>query len=353
MSDSGLDAIAAEQAVEAKLAEAGADDIRRYSFSDAPEVAAPEGTPAEEVQADQPRNELGQFASQEPDTTAEAPAEEIQSETAQTGQDPAVAAFLSKYGGDVDKALAGAVHLQRKAGEQSNELGDLRRVVDELSQLRETVQADYQTRQQNTPLDQGTIDWFDQQAYDNPYGMAEWARQQGNQILQQRALGIMKETSPGDYAVYVNSLNNEQLRAEFQQELQAARQAPLDAGLNLALMNVRSKNPQFVNYDDKLEATFEKHPFVAKALDQAVSSGDSQQIEDVIKTAYSLAVGDTLANLALTGETPDNTTASTEVVEPTTSETHEPEPEPTGTEQFLAAFRQEAEQRRKGIWVAD
>lgn len=345
------EALAAENAVEAKLAEAGADAIRRYSFSDAPEAAPEQGTPAEEVSAEQPRNELGQFSSTEP--ASEAGVEDQQVEEVPSGQDPAVAAFLNKYGGDVEKALAGAVHLQRKAGEQSNELGDLRRMVDELSQLRETVQADYQQRQQNIPLDQGTIDWFDQQAYENPYGMAEYARQQNNNVLFQRAMGIMKETQPADYAVYVNNLNNQQLRAEMEQKLQAASQLPADSAMHMALQNVRANHPEYVNYDDALEATFERHPFVAKALEQAVASGDRQQIEGAIETAYGLAVGDTLTRLTLAGQAPETTTASAEVAEPTTSETREPEPEPSRTDQFLAAFRQEAEHQRARRWVAE
>ena len=69
----------------------------------------------------------------------------------------------------VNKALAGAVHLQRKAGEQSNEVGELRRMVEELGQLRESIQ---QGQQREPVMDQATVDWFDEQAAINPYGAA-------------------------------------------------------------------------------------------------------------------------------------------------------------------------------------
>lgn len=342
-------------AVENKLAEHGADQVRRYSFSEAPEAAPDQGTPAEEVQADQPRNELGQFTSnEEPDDTAEAPAEAIQGE--QSGQDPAVQALLNKYGGDVDKALSAAVHAQRRLGELGNELGQTRQenaeyeaMIQELRGLRE----DFAQQRQNTPLDQGTIDWFDQQAYENPYQMAEYARQQGNNVLFQRALGVMKETSPGDYAVYVNHLNNQQHMAQVDQKLQAATQIPTDSAIHMALANVRAKHPEYVNYDDAIEATLQRHPFAAKAMERAVASGDREQIEGSLETLYSLAVGDTLSTLALTGDAPDNTTSSADVVTPTTSETREPAPEPSGTDRFKDAFRQEAERRRRGVWVAE
>lgn len=333
-------------AVEAKLAEAGADEIRRHSFSEAPEAAPDDGTPAETVDEGQPRNELGQFASQEATTEdQEAPVEEVQS-----GRDPAAAAFLAKYGGDVDKALAGAVHLQRKSGEQSNELGDLRKLVEDLAQLQ---QADYQSRQQNQPIDQGTVDWFDEQVLQNPQGAVEYARQQGNNILFQRGLATWKEIQPYEAAVYTNNLNNQQLQQYVDQRMNAASQLPADANMHMALANVRAQHPEYSNYDDSLEATLQKHPFAAKALEQAAASGDRQQLEGAIGTLYSLAIGDTLAQLALTGDAPENVTSSTGVVTPTTSETREePEP-PSPTDAFRAAFREEADRARKGVWVAD
>ena len=345
-------------AVEAKLAEAGADQVRRHSFSDAPE-AAPQGTPAETVDADsgnaQPRNELGQFASQEP-PASEAEVEDPQAEETPSGQDPAVQALLNKYGGDVHKALNAAVHAQRRLGELGNELGQTRQenaeyeaMIQELRGLRE----DFATQRQDQPLDQGTIDWFDQQAYENPLGMAEYARQQNNNVLLQRALGIAKEVSPADYAVYVNNLNNQQFYSQVQQEIQQAKQVPVDSNIHLALNNVRAAHPEYVNYDDALQTTFERHPFVAKALEQAVASGDRQQIEGAIETAYSLAVGDTLSKLALTGEAPETATSQTEVATPTTSETREPAPQPSATDQFRALFNQEAERQRRGVWVAE
>lgn len=338
-------------AVEAKLAEAGVDAPRRYSFSESPEAAPEQGTPAEEevqAEAGQLRNELGQFASEQPEVP-EVPEEEQQAE----GKDPAVSAFLQKYGGDVEKALAGAVHLQRKAGEQSNELGDLRRMVDELQSLRETVQADYQQRQQNVPLDQATVDWFDQEAYNNPHGAAEYARQQNNPMLHQRAMAIWKEQDPYSAAVYTTRLENAQLQQQLEQKVNAASQLPADANLHMALSNVRAKHPEYVNYDEAIGATMEKYPYMRDAVEAAYSSGDRTKLEGALETLYGLAVGDTLANLALTGETPETATTSAEVVAPTTSETREPAPEPTPLDLFRESFKQEADTQRRGVWVAD
>ena len=340
-------------AVEAKLAEVGADQIRRHSFEDAPEAAPDEGTPAETVSADQARNELGQFVGEQ---QPEPPEEEVQTAEVPTetpNGDPAVAAFLQKYGGDVDKALAGAVHLQRKAGEQSNELGDLRAMVNELTQLRETVQADYRQRQANAPLDQGTVDWFDEQLMQNPQGAVEYARQQGNNMLFQRGLSQWKEMQPYEAAVYTNNLNNQAMYQQMQQQAAAASQVPADANMHMALQNVRASHPEYVNYDDAIAATLEKYPHRAKAVEAAYASGDRQQLEGELETLYALAQRDTLASMALTGNAPDNTTASVDVVEPTVSETHEPQPELSTTDIFRQQFKEAAEREAKGIWVAE
>jgi len=361
MSDSGLDALEAERAVEAKLSEAGADNIRRYSFSEAPEAvnaasAAPEGTPAETVEADQPRNDLGQFASEEQSEMPEAEApENVVEEVAAENEDDPTRRFLAKYGdpddpATVQKALAGATHLQRKSGEQSNELGELRQMVAELTQLQH---ADLQQRQQNQPLDQGTVDWFDEQLMQNPQAAVEYARQQGNNLLFQRGIAQWKELQPYEAAVYTNDLKNAQFRQEMQQQAAAASQLPADANMHMALQNVRAKTPEYVNYDDAIEATLAKYPHRQRAIEAAYQSGDREQLEGEIETLYALAQRDTLHNNALTGNTPENTTASAEVAEPTVSETREPEPEPSKLDVFRQQFRETAEREQKGIWVAE
>jgi hypothetical protein len=343
VSDSGLDALAAEQAVEAKLIEAGADQLRK-PFGEAPEDSAPNtGTPE--------RNELDQFTStDQPDATP--PENVIEEIAADTPQDPAVAAFLAKYGGDPQKALEGAVHLQRKAGAQSNELGELRQMVEQLTSLQ--TQALQQANQpQPQQIDQATVDWFDQTVMENPQQALEYARSQGNQMLVQRGLSVWKDIDPYEAAVYTNRLENKALVEQMQQQLTAQAKLPLDATMNLALQNVRNRNPQFANYDDALETTLAKHGFAAKALEQAAASGDPAQIEGAIETLYNLAVGDTLQSLALTPTPSDTTQVMQDVVTPSTSETRDPAPEPSNTDRFREAFRQEADRARRGVWVAE
>lgn len=342
------EAFSAEQSLEAKLGDLGLAQVRRITPSTAPD----EGTPVETVEAEetQPRNELGQFASTEPEAEAESTSETPpEGQTTQENHDPAVAAFLAKYGGDVTKALAGAVHLQRKSGEQSNEVGELRRMVDELSQLRES----FQQQPQNQVLDQATVDWFDQQALENPHGAAEYARQQGNDILLQRALGTWKDIDPYGASVYTNDLRLQQQQQQFEQRLQQIQQLPMDATVHMALTNVMSTHPEFSNYDDALADVLQRYPSVQEQIQLSAASGDRAKLEAAIEAAFALAQGDTLRDLALAGPAPAETTTMSDVVAPTVSEPHEVPPEPTKTDQFRAAFQQEMDQRRRGAFVAE
>lgn len=338
MSDRGIDALEAEQAVEAKLAEAGADSIRRPSFDETPEAAAS----VEETPAEPARNALGQFITTDGPLADETADEEV----VQDATDPAVAAYLARHGGDINKAVKTAAHQAALAARQGTEVGELRRIVEELA----TTQQQQAQQQQPQYVDQATVDWFDEQVMTNPVQALEWARQQQNPLLVQRGLSVWKEMDPYEASVYNNSLQNQALAAQFQQQLSQQAQLPLDATVNLALQNVRGRNPQFANYDDALEATLAKHQFARQALEQAANSGDPQQIEGAIETLYSLAVGDTLQSLALTPSSGGDTVTAQDVVTPTVSETRDPAPELSDTDKFKQAFRQESERQRLGAW---
>jgi hypothetical protein len=340
-------------AVEDKLARIGFGkdriDVRQ-------EAAPEEGTPVETVVDDQPRNELGQFQGQQeeaPDT--EMVAEEAPEPQTEDG-DPAVAAYLAKYGGDTEKAITAAAHAQRQLGKQSTEVGELRAqnaqyedLIDELRGLR----GDMQEARSNQPLDQGTIDWFDQQVIENPYQAAEYARKQNNQLLLQRALSTWKEVDPYGASVYTNELRLQEQQQQFQQQIAKAQQLPMDSTINVALTNVRSQNPHYSNYDDALAETLQKYPAVRDAIQAAAEAGDTGKLEAAIGTAYALAQGDTLAQVVRTGSTPADTTTTSEVAEPTVSETHEAPATLTQTEQMKAEMNEEIANRRRGVFVAE
>jgi hypothetical protein len=207
--------------------------------------------------------------------------------------------------------------------------------------------------QQNVPLDQGTVDWFDEQAMNNPQGMVEWARQQGNQPLLMRGLQAWKEIDPYGAAVYTTNIQSEQRFAQLEQQISQQQKLPGDAATNLALQNVLNRHPEYTSFSDVLGDAIASRPHLQAQLQQAVGTGDPSQIEGIIETAYGLARGDTLYQALQAGATPETTQSMTDVVEPSTSTSHDPPPEKTPVESWKEQFRQEAERRAKGVWVAN
>lgn len=325
-----------EVSVEEKLASAGADAIRSRS-------AATE-TVEEMLVTERPRDEQGRFAAETvADTVEQTPAETV-TETPnvpiQDTQDPAISAYLQKYGGDVNKALQAAVSAQRKLGEQSTEIGESRRVIEELSAIREQLA-------QNAPqptIDQPTVDWFDQQVMENPARALEWAANQKNTLLLERGVSIWKDTDPYGAAMYAANLQRQQDRAEFERRFNEIQQAPVNDRVATSLNNILASHGEYVQYADGIENTIQKYPAAGDAFRSAVESGDQTKIEGALETLFALSERDTLRALALTGQTPADTTSITQVATQTeTPEAHgEETPEPTPQDDFRAAFAQEA-----------
>lgn len=135
------------------------EDFASYIES---QVAPQEETPTEEETA--PVVEETPQAAEEP----EAPAVE---ETPEEPEGPQfnedVQAYLSKYGGSVEKALEAALHAQAKLGEQGNELGELRRMVQEL----------YERPEPTTPASPFVPPQVQEAILENPSAVVQWAEQ--------------------------------------------------------------------------------------------------------------------------------------------------------------------------------
>lgn len=331
-------AIAAEQAVEAKLAEAGAGEVRRHQFAD---TAAPEeGTPAEPAPDERPRDEQGRFTAEE--TAQEAP--EAEEEAPAPEGDPAVATVLSKYGSDPEKLAQAYAALQVKLGEQASELGQHRQqsgeyqaLLQEITQLKATL------GQQQYPVD---TDWFDQQILDNPYQTLEEARARGDVNLMRRGIQTWKETDPFAASQYVTDLRIQEARDELEQRFQNPPVSG-EAQMQTALVNVLGQHQEFNQYADALNGVIARYPGVAQGL-----TGTLQEKEAAIEVLFALAERDTLRALALGGQTPAEPHAETQVATPTTSETREEPPAKTGTDLFREQFKEEADRLTRGGFVA-
>lgn len=160
----------------------------------------------------------------EPETTEvveEAPAteaaaeEEVVEEEVEETPDPGpqfgeeVQAYLSKYGGDVGRALEAAIHAQAKIGEQGNELGELRRMVQEMYDRPEP-------RQQASPFVPENVQ---EAIVDNPSQVAAWAIQNEQTHVFEAAMTEWYEQSPKDAARFERALEREMLKAELQSQI--------------------------------------------------------------------------------------------------------------------------------------
>lgn len=321
------EALAAEQTLEAKLADIGVrPPVRNPGDSKpAPEPVVVEEAPAAEAPA----------AVEEP---VEAPAavEEIAAELA---QDPTAAAVLAKYGNDPTKVAQALAHAQRKLGQQGSELGDERQKAAEYETILTELQAMREQQaqpQQQQFVDQSTADWFDQQLLDDPVRTMEWARQNNNQMLYQRGISTWKDVDPYGASRYANAVDMQAL----EQRLASQRPTNDSVEMQSALNQVLSTHQEFVQYADDLPNVIERYPLVAAGL-----SGGQEQKQQAIETLFALAERDTLRSLALTGATPVDTTSSTAVAVPATAEQipDEEAAQPSAQDQFREQFRKEAE----------
>lgn len=161
-----------------------------------PEEEAPEETAEEEAPAEE---------TAEPEAEEEAP----------VARDERLTAYLDKYGGDVDKALTAAVEAQELLGRQGSELGDLRKEIQALSE-----RIPEQDDDQYVPMDDSTMNWFDQAMEENPVQAMEWARQNDpTGTYYNRGLQAWMDLSPAQAVTYQQAVIAKQLREEFKAEL--------------------------------------------------------------------------------------------------------------------------------------
>jgi len=206
-------------------------------------IAASQETPAETPEAqeqrreenlaaleqgkEQPRDEKGRFVSVETD-------------------DPDVQAVLEKYQGDPVKALKAAAEAQKLIGSQGKELGELRQLIEERLPAEEEPSLD---------INQGTVDWFDEQIDANPQGAAAWALQNDpTGTLYDRAMDAWYEM-PGQArraAQFERAMDAQKI-----QELVREQTAPLaeqQSKMDLAAALDRAKQlvPELVNYGEAI-----------------------------------------------------------------------------------------------------
>ena len=168
-----------------------------------------------------------QVASQqetEPETPVEEPVEETPTEEPSPADEadteepePAkpeypeqVAKLLDKYGGDVTKALQAAVEAQSTVGSLSNEIGQLRKSVEELSAVRE----------QKPPAAPFVPQELAAAIETNPADVAAWALQNDNKPAFEAAMREWYDQDPREAGRFERVLERELLKQELTQQIQ-------------------------------------------------------------------------------------------------------------------------------------
>lgn len=144
---------------------------------------------------------------------AEEPEEELEEEVEEEDSpqfSPDIQAFLDKYNGDVSKALEAAVNAQSKLGEQGQELGELRRMVQELG---EKIPA-------KTPQSPFVPAEFQDAIVENPEQWALWAVQNENQAVYDQAMNEWYEQAPARAARFERAMEMQMLEQRLQQQYQ-------------------------------------------------------------------------------------------------------------------------------------
>lgn len=255
-----------------------------------------EVTPGEEPAAEEetqqegpPRNEKGQFAPYEEQETEEEPA----APAAEPEEGDEVSQFLAKYGGDPEKALRGALELQKLQGRQSDELGQLRQTVQELQQRLETPQPQ---PQQYVPITEQVVEELDALAMQDGQAALQRVNQLGDPTgqLTDRVMDIWFSVNPRQASAFQAALIAHQTEQRVRSELQPVLETHSTSAEEQAAAEAWSMAAaQVANINDLAEdmkAVFEAKPALARA---ALAAESTQELADVYVTAAELAAART------------------------------------------------------------
>lgn len=264
------------------------------------ENTAPVGDQA--LAAEQPRDEKGRFAStvetvpevdpsvgttEAPESAAEPVVEPVaEGQPEGTPEIPLVEEvdelsfelpedhiLFTKYGGDIDKALAALEESQAFIGKQSDELGELRQLRDEMSQFRGEISSKIQSSQ---------IDW-DAYIAESPQAAAETAVSLGDGEKLVDALRAWAEEDPISPVLYLQGLQQE-LASAPAPTAQPTETIEQTVG---ALAAKHTDLPQFLPAISEMAA---ERPQFARALAEGTPRDRAQALEDLYHLAKSRTV---------------------------------------------------------------
>lgn len=232
----------------------------------------------------------------------EAPAEEP-ADTADTTAEPEVAApeaveaaetlLAGKYKDTADLERA-YLEAQSALGRQGNELSELRKLSDEIAQLRSTVETPA-----GPQYDPGSVDEF---LAENPQqipAMAQRAIDEQDGYLYQRSLTAWQEYDPVGamdfHAQRVSDAKVAQLRSELQPVVAGVRQTEATGQFHAAYEAAAAKHDDFAQVLNSInQETLDGFPPEVLAT---LQTGDQQSKERVLETLYRWTKAEQAGNL--------------------------------------------------------
>lgn len=195
--------------------------------------------------------------------------------------DPEVARLVAKYGGDVSKALAAGAELQSLVGRQGNELGELRRLMEErVNGLEERVHA---ANEPQYDPDELTV-WM----AEHPTAIPDIARQAfyaGNDALMDLAVGAWEDVDRG--AARRFSQEAAVARARTQMQAEGERNAQIASGWNQTAERFAEEHPDLETHAPRMREIAPQFPNLISIL----QTGDPQSRIEVLEFLYEKAKG--------------------------------------------------------------
>ncbi len=222
---------------------------------------------------------------------ATAPEPEAEAPDVEATPEPAPEPLLAGKFKTPEDLGKGYEELQAVLDRQGSELGELRKLQDQVQALEQ--------RQSAPQINQDTIDWFDEQVEQNPYAAANWARQNDpSGVLYDRAMDQWYEINPRHAGAYERHMEQQQFLAQLQGQLEPALRPLLQQkeanDFQQAMVDVARRFPDFDRVSGQIMEAAESAPEVLSALQE----GDLASKTRVIENLYWMARGRAATSLA-------------------------------------------------------
>ena len=287
---------------------------------------------------------------------AETPEEETPAQEAENVEEPAEEAEPEPqpeeklYAGNfksVEELERGYEELRTLEGRRSQELGELRKSVEELSsRIPEDEDDGY------VPMDDANAQWFDTMMEENPVQAMEWARQNdASGMFYNRGLAQWYDTNPAQAGTYQAAVIAQGLRDEFNETLskqtkplqERASQDAERESFNEAWKSLAAEVPDLAEYAEGMLAESNNIP------KQMMLGKSAEEKQRILHTLYRLAKGSAASSLETAEEEAEKErkqTARSAKLSGTSAPTKAVSPEPESEDpQWLQEFDAVLERR--------